>query len=106
MTAQRLATPLDQTDIIVSGSRPAVSTALFCDSPLLRAELQHILSGTPLTVAEGFSAAWPTLVSGRFQEPTLVIFATNQLPSGMLNMVQWTKERFPASRIVVLADHF
>jgi len=106
MTAQRLATQLDQTDTTVSNSRPAVSTTLFCDKLLLRTELQHILSGIPLTIAEGFSAAWPTLVSRWTQEPALVIFAANQLPTDMLNMVQWTKERFPATRIVVLADRF
>jgi two-component system, NarL family, nitrate/nitrite response regulator NarL len=106
MTAHRLATRLDQIDTTVSGSSPAVSTTLICDDLLLRTELQHMLSGTPLTVAEGFSSAWPTLVSGRAQEPALVIFAASQLPGGMLNMVQWTKERFPATRIVVLADRF
>ena len=106
MTPQRLATRLDHINTTDSGSEPAVCTALFCDSFLLRTELQHILSGTPLTIAEGFSSAWPALVSGRVQEPALVIFAANQLPSGMLNMVQWTKERFPATRIVVLADRF
>jgi two-component system, NarL family, nitrate/nitrite response regulator NarL len=106
MTAQRFSTRLDQTHTPVSGLGPEASTALICDSPVLRAELQHILAGTPLTVAEGFSAAWPTLVSGRVQEPTLVIFAANRLPSSMLKMVQRTKERFPAARIVVLADYF
>ncbi len=106
MMAQSLATRLHQTATTTSNSEPRVSTALICKSLLLRTGLQSILSGTPFVIAEEFPSEWPGLISQEAQEPTLVIFATDRLPSGMLQMVRQTKEHFPAARIVVLAEHF
>jgi two-component system nitrate/nitrite response regulator NarL len=105
MMAQNLAMRQHQAGTTVSNSEPRVSTALICESLLLRAGLQYILSGTPFMIAEEFPSEWPGLISQGAQEPTFVIFATNRVPSGMLQMVWQTKERFPEARIVVLADH-
>jgi two-component system nitrate/nitrite response regulator NarL len=104
--AQSLATRLHQTGTTGSDSGPRVSTALICESFLLRTGLQYILSGTPFVIAEEFPSEWPGLISQKAQEPTLVIFATNRLPSGMLQNVRQTKEQFPEARLLVLADHF
>jgi two-component system nitrate/nitrite response regulator NarL len=106
MMAQNLAMRQHQTGTTASNSEPRVSTALICESLMLRAGLQYILSGTPFVIAEEFPSEWPGLISQWAQEPTFVIFAANRLPSGMLQKVRQTKERFPAARIVVLADHF
>ncbi len=104
--AQSLATRLHQTGTTTSNSEPRVSTALICESLLLRTGLQYVLSGTPFVIAEEFPSDWQGLINQEAHEPTLVIFATNQHPSGMLQMVRQTKEQLPEARLLVLADHF
>jgi two-component system nitrate/nitrite response regulator NarL len=109
MAAQRFEFPttaLPQADDSSSGNEPEVTTALICDTPLLRIGLQHTLSGTPFMVAEEGLTTDPRLVSGTAQEPALVILAVNQPSSCTPEMVRQVKARHPAARIVVLSNHF
>jgi two-component system nitrate/nitrite response regulator NarL len=99
-------TTIPQADDSSCGKEPEVTTALICDTPLLRSGLQHILSGTPFVIAEDGHATAARVVSGEAREPALVILAVNQLSSRTPEMVQQVKERHPAARIVVLAEQF
>ena len=109
MTAQSSEFPttaIPQADDRSCGNESEVTTALICDTPLLRSGLQHILSGTPFVIAEEGLTADPRPVSGKAQEPALVVLAVNQPSSCTPEMVRQVKERHPAARIVVLAKQF
>jgi two-component system, NarL family, nitrate/nitrite response regulator NarL len=95
-----------QVSIIPSGGTgPTVPTALICDNSLLHSGLQSVLAGTPFMIAEESPATGPRLVSEEAHEPLLCIQAVSQLSSRSLEVVRQVKERHPAARIVVLADH-
>jgi two-component system, NarL family, nitrate/nitrite response regulator NarL len=87
------------------GMGPMVPTALICDNALLRRGLQHILSGTPFVVPDEGATTGSKLVSEKVQEPALCILVVDQLSSRTPEMVRQVKERNPAARIVVVADH-
>ncbi len=109
MTAQSFEFPttaIPQANDSSCDKEPEVTTALICDSPLLRSGLHHMLSGTPFMVAEEGPTTDPRLVSARAREPALVILAVNQLSSRTPEMVRQVKARHPAARIVVLSNHF
>ncbi len=96
---------LPQADDSSCAKEPEVSTALICDNSLLRTGLQRILSGTPFALVEDGPATDPRLGSEVAQGPALVILAVS-LPSNRTpKMVRQAKERYPATRIVLLADH-
>jgi two-component system, NarL family, nitrate/nitrite response regulator NarL len=109
MAAQKLqfpATAIPQADHRSGSAESGVSTALICDNSLLRSGLQHVLSGSPFALAEEGPATDSRLISGAVQEPGLIILAVSQLSSRTPEMVRQVKDRHPAARIVVLAEHF
>ena len=98
--------PTLQTKDQASGLETTVATALICDNSLLHSGLQHILSGTPFVVPDEWATTGSRLSSEKAQEPALVLLAANQLSSRTPEMVRQVKERHPAARIAVLAEHF
>jgi two-component system nitrate/nitrite response regulator NarL len=108
MTAQRFEFPSTATPLAEDRSSDCdreVTTALICDTPLLRSGLQRVLSETPFALVEESPATDPNLVSGKAQGPALVILAVSQPSNCTPEMVRQAKERHPAARIVLLADH-
>ena len=109
MTTHSFAFPtpaISQTDPGSSDTAPAVATALICDTPLVRSGLQRLLSGTPFVLVEDGPATAPRLGSDGAPGPALCILAVGQLSSRTPEMIRQAKERHPAARIVLLADHF
>jgi two-component system nitrate/nitrite response regulator NarL len=109
MTVQSLDFPakaIPQAAGRLSGLESKVPTTLICDNSLLHSGLQRILSGTAFVLVENGRSTDPRLGSEVAQGPTLVILAVGQLSSHTTEMVQQVKERYPAMRIVILADHF
>jgi two-component system, NarL family, nitrate/nitrite response regulator NarL len=98
-------TALPQADDSSCAKEPEVSTALICDNSLLRTGLQRILSGTPFALVEDGPATDPRPGSEGGQEAKLVILAVGQPSPHTPKMVRQAKERHPAARIVLLADH-
>jgi two-component system, NarL family, nitrate/nitrite response regulator NarL len=108
MTAQRSEFPTTAMPLAEDRSSDCgreVTTALICDTPLLRRGLQRVLSETPFALVEESPATDPKLVSGKAQEPALVILAVSQPSNRTPEMVRQAKEQHPAARIVLLADH-
>ena len=108
MTAQRFEFPTTAMPLAEDRSSDCgreVTTALICDTPLLRRGLQRVLSETPFALVEESPATDPKLVSGKAQGPALVILAVSQPSNCTPEMVRQAKERHPAARIVLLADH-
>jgi two-component system nitrate/nitrite response regulator NarL len=109
MTAHRLdhfVPATSPTDGRSNGTGPDVITALICDTPLLRSGLRRVLSGTPFVVAEERLLTDPGPRNETAQEPALCILAVGQRSSRTPEMTRQIKDRHPAARIVVLADHF
>src|SRR5918998_4059345 len=108
MTAQRSEFPATAISLAEDRSPDCgreVTTTLICDNPLLRSGIQHVLSGTPFTLVEDSPAIDPKLVSGKAQGPVLVILAVGQPSNRTPEIVRQAKERYPAARLVLLADH-
>ena len=108
MTAQRFEFPATAIPLAEDRSSDCgreVTTALICDTPLLRTGLQRILSGTPFALVEDGPATDPRLGSEGGQEAKLVILAVGQSSNRTPKMVRQAKEQHPAARIVLLADH-
>ncbi len=109
MNAHRLESPtpaISRTDRRSDSTGPEVTTVLICDNALLRSGLQHILSGTPFMIAEQRPLTDQIASDDKAQEPALCIVAMSQLSRHTSEMAWQIKERHPAARIVVLADHF
>ena len=99
MTGQSLefpATAIPQADRRSGGLGSEVPTTLICDNPLLHSGLQRILSGTPFVLVE----------DGPATDSRLAVLAVSQPSGRTLETVGQVKERYPAARIVLLADHF
>ncbi len=108
MTVQQYGAPttaMFQTDSSASGLGPEVTTSLICDNTLLRSGLQRVLSGTPFVVAEESPAASPESLRKNAQEPKLIILAVGQPSLHTPERLRQIKDRHPAARIVLLADH-
>ncbi len=88
------------------GSGLKIATALLCESPLLRAGLQHILSGTPFVVAEAGSDTSAIPIRRETQEPALCLIEANQDAKQVSKVVRQARECFPKARVVALADQF
>jgi two-component system nitrate/nitrite response regulator NarL len=109
MTGQSLgfpATAIPQADRRSGGLGSEVPTTLICDNPLLHSGLERILSGTPFALVEDAPATDPRPGSAVPQGFALYILAVSQPSSRTLETVGQVKERHPAARIVLLADHF
>ncbi len=102
MTAQTLTLVHSYT----SQSASMVSTALICDSFLLRSGLQHILRNTPFAVAETASVTGPKRLQYCALSTALVIIEATQNTARVLEVIRQVKERSPETRIVALADQF
>jgi two-component system nitrate/nitrite response regulator NarL len=85
---------------------PAIPTALIYDSSLLCSGLQRVLQGTSFAVVEAASAAGFGRLQQSTPQPALVIIIANQNTSRALEVIRQVRERFPETRIVVLADRF
>ncbi len=83
-----------------------LATALISANSLLRSGVRQVLSGTPFKVIVEGPEADPRLVGRRRGQPSLVILAANQLSNHTPDTVRQIKERHPAARVVLLADHF
>lgn len=102
MTAQ----PLTLVHNYTSQSASAVSTALICDSFLLRSGLQHILRDTPFAIAETAPVTGPKRLHYCALNTGLVIIEATQNTARVLEVVRQVKERSPQTRVVALADQF
>jgi two-component system, NarL family, nitrate/nitrite response regulator NarL len=100
------ATAIAQADGRSGGLGSRVPTTLICDNSLLHSGLQRVLSGTSFVLAEESPATVQKVGSEVAQGPALCILDVSQLSSRTPDMVRHVKERYPAARIVVLADHF
>ncbi|WP_166802135.1 LuxR C-terminal-related transcriptional regulator [Microvirga pakistanensis] len=87
-------------------SSPTIRTALIFNSVLVSSGLQDLLAGTPFVLTEAASAADPTRFPHLAHEPALVIIEANQSTPRTLQIAKQVNERFPAARIVALADWF
>ncbi|WP_201865204.1 LuxR C-terminal-related transcriptional regulator [Microvirga soli] len=88
-----------------SGSPEAVvTTALVCNSSIVRSGLQQVLLGTPFVVAVSASPADPCKIYDTVSDPALVIIEATQNTGLMLEVVRQVTERSQGARIVVLAD--
>ncbi len=108
MTAQRFespATAIAHAEDRSSDCGREVTTALICDTPLLRSGLQRVLSETPFALVEDSPVTDPRLGSEGGQEAKLVILAVGQPSNRTPEIFRQAKERHPAARIVLLADH-
>jgi two-component system nitrate/nitrite response regulator NarL len=108
MTAQRFESPATAIPHAEDRSPDCgreVTTALICDTPLLRTGLQRILSDTPFALIEDGPATDPRLGSEGGQEAKLVILAVGQPSSRTPKMIRQAKERHPGARVVLLTDH-
>lgn len=81
-----------------------VTTALVCNSSILRSGLQQVLLGTPFVVAVTASPADPRKIYDTVSEPALVIIEATQNTDHMLEVGRQVRERSQGARIVVVAD--
>jgi two-component system nitrate/nitrite response regulator NarL len=109
MTAQTLTLVQDILSDIVTPARslaPAVSTALICDSFLLRSGLENILRDTLFAVAEVASATSPKRLHYCAPKTALALVEASHNNSRVLEVIRQVRDQSPDTRIVALADQF
>ena len=98
--------PSSDIDLLPSSLNPTISTALICDSAVLRSGLQHILRDTPFAIAEATSVAGPRRFQSLVQKAALVLVEASQNAGRVLDIVRQVRNQTPEARIVVLVDQY
>jgi len=89
----------------IEGS-PPVTVLPICNNPLLRLGLQQLLSDTQFNIWQDPVDDAADLPGLPEEAPVLFIVDGNSQSDGAADLVRHLKSRFPAGRVVILADQF